>query len=657
MLLDYNEILNNREYFWNKAINLAKLKKSWFLVPEFMWVWSDLIKDIYENKLVLDKLVKEILWLKYEYYAIRSSSFSEDSEKSSMAWQFCSKIKVWKNDLKKSVEEVLTKSLEKVNFDFSKFSLIIQEYIESDYFWVIFTKSPSWTREGILEYSKTMWEKLVWWNIIPKKIKFYFNSKKYIFLDKKTSLKLNIFLGVEKLFNFPQDIEFCVKNNKIYFLQSRNITTINNYENILFLEEKVFSLWDNNFFYKKNEISEIAPRPTDFILNLLEEIYKQGWIVDEVYKKYNIKYSDTKFLKIIWNELFVDSEKELKSLLPSFSILNKDYKAKLKFNSNILTTFKNLFLLSKIKTTKDFKLEIEKTLLKDIEDKTLKELIKIFLDDYKLVFEINLFASKYLKDLENVLKIDKWNITEILEYDISKFWGENNISFDDITIDIVWNKFDLYDESKFSYIFKNKVKSIDYSWWENLSKTKKQVYKDKIVNALSFQKYRELARIIMLKNLTGTRKKLKFLAQKNNFKNEKNIYFLNLEELFLNKIDEKILQSRRKNYEEYKNYSVPNKISYYFYENEKEVYFISWKNISWYLTNEENLIKTPWKNQVLLVDNLSPDLVEYFPYISGIITSNWWFLSHLSIIARERWIPILFYSNTGKLKKWEYFKY
>jgi len=34
------------------------------------------------------------------------------------------------------------------------------------------------------------------------------------------------FLKIEKIFNYPQDIEFTVKGKNIYILQSRNITIL-----------------------------------------------------------------------------------------------------------------------------------------------------------------------------------------------------------------------------------------------------------------------------------------------------------------------------------------------------------------------------------------------------------------------------------------------
>ena len=46
-------------------------------------------------------------------------------------------------------------------------------------------------------------------------------------IDQITTKKFNnIGLEIEKWYGFPQDIEFCIKNEKIFILQSRPLTTL-----------------------------------------------------------------------------------------------------------------------------------------------------------------------------------------------------------------------------------------------------------------------------------------------------------------------------------------------------------------------------------------------------------------------------------------------
>ncbi|RJS75588.1 hypothetical protein CW714_00165 [Methanophagales archaeon] len=46
-----------------------------------------------------------------------------------------------------------------------------------------------------------------------------------VILNEKVEEIAKICLDIEKVFNYPQDIEWCISNNKIWILQSRAITT------------------------------------------------------------------------------------------------------------------------------------------------------------------------------------------------------------------------------------------------------------------------------------------------------------------------------------------------------------------------------------------------------------------------------------------------
>jgi len=72
------------------------------------------------------------------------------------------------------------------------------------------------------------------------------------------------------------DIEWCVYKKKIYFLQARNITTLNDkkYKEIQFLENVLSK--KTKYYYQKNEVSEISPRPVEFTYSLLKTIYSEG---------------------------------------------------------------------------------------------------------------------------------------------------------------------------------------------------------------------------------------------------------------------------------------------------------------------------------------------------------------------------------------------
>ncbi len=147
------------------------------------------------------------------------------------------------------------------------------------------------------------------------------------------------------------------------------------------------------FIYQKTEISEIAPRPSIFTLDLLKKIYADGGPVSKVYKDYNISYFPAGFIKIVGNELYSDLEAEIKTILPSYGYL-PDGKVGFKKYSKIFPTIKNIFYLQKLSLKKKRILfEQIKTLL----NSTIKEdasCIDVFLKNYSLIFEINLLAAK-----------------------------------------------------------------------------------------------------------------------------------------------------------------------------------------------------------------------------------------------------------------------
>ena len=62
--------------------------------------------------------------------------------------------------------------------------------------------------------------------IDKKSLKIINNILKFSFKKSLITKLSQTALEIEKLYKFPQDIEFCIKNEKIFILQSRPITTL-----------------------------------------------------------------------------------------------------------------------------------------------------------------------------------------------------------------------------------------------------------------------------------------------------------------------------------------------------------------------------------------------------------------------------------------------
>lgn len=241
--------------YWNKANNLSILYNSWFNIPKF-------------NKFSEWKEIK-FQDINLELPLILRSSYSiEDGKKNAFAGIFESYFPIYdEKDYEKGLNicknadnlDKFKTYIEINKIDTSKMTknFIIQEFIVWDFSGVCFTKNND--NQIVIEIVPWINEPLVQWNVkTPFCIKinrndikdydihnFYMDSsyktienlkvidKGFDLLQFEENILINFkdrllynFLKIEKLFWYPQDIEFTVKGNDIYILQSRDITTL-----------------------------------------------------------------------------------------------------------------------------------------------------------------------------------------------------------------------------------------------------------------------------------------------------------------------------------------------------------------------------------------------------------------------------------------------
>jgi rifampicin phosphotransferase len=265
--------LSNKNY-GSKAKNLLILKNK-FLVPNFFiinsgeilqilinlsiskteiknaFVEDDELRVILQNKIKNSKRILDFSKLKNfnEKIIIRSASLAEDGATYSFAGIYESKISPNNpNDFSKNFFEVLSCAFSKRVYyysnqiglkNFPDISIIIQNYIPSDYGGVTFSSTIYKNKKGMLiNVAKGSANKAVLGQEVQQ-----------VFLEKgkkefKTNIPKKIIKNVheqctkiENLFNSPQDIEWCYANNSLYILQSRPITKEIN---------KEINVWDNS---------------------------------------------------------------------------------------------------------------------------------------------------------------------------------------------------------------------------------------------------------------------------------------------------------------------------------------------------------------------------------------------------------------------------
>ena len=209
-----------------KHKNLEILRKHNLNVPNFI-----VIKTI-------EEYTPSTSFLLYDekLYAVRSSCGIEDSDTHSCAGQFETYLNVSKKDIPIKIKEVF-ESMDNIQSDNSV--VIVQEMIDADYSGVISTANPV---SGILNETVIVVGKGLGNNVVDDIVDTttYFHNQDdgiYYYEQNNNSPLLSEDIIVEilnnaekikNIFNKHMDIEFAIKDNVVYILQARPITTFKN---------------------------------------------------------------------------------------------------------------------------------------------------------------------------------------------------------------------------------------------------------------------------------------------------------------------------------------------------------------------------------------------------------------------------------------------
>lgn len=575
-----------------KSQNLQKLSDAGFPVPKFFAVSSEALMG--DFKVLAKKIHAE---LGCESYAVRSSALVEDTKNSAHAGEFKTVLDVAPRDMAVAMEELCTDAREKLG-SLKNFALLVQEFIEPDAAGVFFTQHPGGDRGWVLEYHFGRGDKLVGGELKPIHKQGYWCGFTPVVDLPGFSHMLKQFKAIEELFGAPQDIEWCQVKGKTYLLQSRPITSI---QGSLDWEKELPS---DRFYFEKTEISEIAPKPDDETLELLEAIYKKGGPVHKVYEKFGVNYQAHLFFKLVDGELYVDKEAELKTLLPAYSFFKGDsiVPARLASLKGLWVTVKNLIRLNRLPvhgSAQHFE-----QIRSSLESKKLGD----FFEDYALIFEINLLSACSLSKLTPLLARNK-GIT------LPELLGSAEALFPDLPKlgeppkGLVGNSLDLQDSSPFRAELKSKSNEVAPSWWNGLSSINKKILEPSLRAAVAYLRLREYARWLLVRHTNQIRPKRKKTS----------------------------LELR-----------LPKTLSSAPLESAQVLQCVSAGKAKGKLVNLEGVKKG--EKGILLTKILSPNLVEFFPQLAGILSEEGGMLSHLAIMAREKGIPVLVGVDLSTLK-------
>lgn len=345
-----------------KYENLEKLKENGFNIADFEIIkFEDVIKDLNEIDQIInnnkDKNNKEksILLKKYlesninqkfqtnlecDEFAVRSSTNIEDSKTESFAGQFNTFLNVTKQELNTSIikcfkslyNENVLEYMDKKNLNIRdlKMNVIVQKMVQSEYSGIIFTANP----QGILNESVIVVGKGLGENVVLDKINttsYYYNlnDKLYYFEGKNDYLKKEI---IEELINTSQkitnilgeylDIEFGIIGDKIYILQARDITTINDLKPLILDNSNIVESYPGislplTVSFVKSVYSGVFEGVSRRILKNEKELLKHtdvfknmvGSVNGRIYYKISNWYTIIKFLPFskkiipIWQEM------------------------------------------------------------------------------------------------------------------------------------------------------------------------------------------------------------------------------------------------------------------------------------------------------------------------------------------------------------------
>lgn len=284
-----------------KAYNLDILTKNEIPVPKWFVVTST--EESFEVR--EDKL-----------YAVRSSAVGEDGSGNSFAGQMESFLYVKAEDIKARIQDVINSAnSDRIRFyreqnglsnEDIKVGVIVQEMINSDISGVAFSSNPITGKRGEIVISSVfgLGEGLVSGelnadtysvgngkitkNIAEKPYKIVFdeekgfgtkqveneNSSTSSLTDKQIKEIAQEVKKIVEIYGKPQDIEWAYESGKLYILQARPITTL---ENIPDKSEQEI-IWDNSNIIESYS-GVTTPLTFSFIKDVYTEVYKQFLLI------------------------------------------------------------------------------------------------------------------------------------------------------------------------------------------------------------------------------------------------------------------------------------------------------------------------------------------------------------------------------------------
>lgn len=209
---------------------------------------SALLKAAVRESVRVEKEIK----LDGELFSVRSSSCVEDSSDNSFAGQFDTFLNVSYSEVNDRIvdcvcslyNENVLEYMSKANLDINdlEMNVIVQRMVNSEISGIVFTANP----QGILNECVIVAGRGLGENVVSDKIDttsyyysltddiYYYDGKEDLLSDDMVHRIIDIAKRICEQFGEYMDIEYAIKNEELYILQARPITTLSDKNHILF---------------------------------------------------------------------------------------------------------------------------------------------------------------------------------------------------------------------------------------------------------------------------------------------------------------------------------------------------------------------------------------------------------------------------------------
>lgn len=472
-----------------KTYGLRKLIEGGFHVPRFAYVTTSFSKND----------IASVLRSKFngdyrKLFAVRSSAANEDSTTKSNAGAFHTELGV-------PYDKVYDAALKvKASYGDQEGTIIIQEFIPSNKAGVMFTNAG----ENITVISSNFGlcktvvdgEDCDVFYILPengeiikkkisKKVPIYFKDHKFVQAEEtdeqcltNDDIKLLVEKGkqIQEYFGKPQDVEWCIWNDKLYLLQSRPIT------------KKII---DKIVYYDGANIQESFPGIV-LPLTFTATNYAYKWIYYNALLKAGVPKIELdnhldifeNMLYLEWGRMFynMDNWKGVRNFIPSFKKKNDDFEAmitnkmgeyhyrtnndivpvswwkfipRLIYNYIYLQSEMNQLITDANKTLREFNLEGADAFTYENCISSIKSYNELFLSRWNLIGINDMFTAMFYNYLlkkfgaDNIQHVVKFNTVSTKQLDGLAKLAKSIKKYDDI-----WNSIEIENKQIFDDLLK-----------------------------------------------------------------------------------------------------------------------------------------------------------------------------------------------------------